>query len=65
MGTSMQNLFWKLQKLKFLLTHLLWKNHEARSAMEKSHLHFISNMLDESDVFLTQMQNPRPIQAAN
>ena len=37
----------------------------SRSAMGKSHLHFINNMLDESDVFLIQMQNSRSIQAAN
>ena len=37
----------------------------SRSAMEKSHLHFINSMLDESDVFLIQMQNSRSIQAAN
>lgn len=61
----MQNLFWKLQTLRFLLIHLLWKNHEAGSAMEKSHLHFINNMLDESHVFLIQMWNSKSIQAAN
>lgn len=33
--------------------------------MEKSQLHFINNVLDESNIFLIQVQNSKSIQAAD